>query len=113
METFDVDLHGQEELMGTDPGPEETVLEQMEREELLGKMNEWLSSLPTRKAQVIRYRFGLDGGQPHTLEETATEFGTTRERVHQLEESTIGTRIHNRVHAALDANWRLWDYMED
>lgn len=34
---------------------------------------------------IIKYRFGLEGGQGHNLDETAAEFGITRERVRQYE----------------------------
>lgn len=113
METCNADRHDHEEPMDSDLGPEETVLAQVEGEELRRKLDEWLGSLAPRKARIIRYRYGLDDGQPHTLEETAVKFGTTRERIRQIEESTIVTYIHNRAHAALNAHRRLSDYMEN
>ena len=34
---------------------------------------------------ILRYRFGLDGGKPKTLEEVGKKFGVTRERIRQLQ----------------------------
>jgi RNA polymerase primary sigma factor len=48
-----------------------------------------LSALPERERQVIELRFGLDGGQPRTLEEVGRAFGVTRERIRQIEDNTL------------------------
>jgi len=50
-----------------------------------------LSALPERERQVIELRFGLDGGQPQTLEEIGNALGVTRERVRQIENNTLKT----------------------
>jgi RNA polymerase primary sigma factor len=34
---------------------------------------------------IIAQRFGLDGGEPKTLENVAENFGITRERIRQLQ----------------------------
>jgi RNA polymerase primary sigma factor len=44
-----------------------------------------LSLLPERERRVIELRFGLDGGQPRTLDEVGRAFGVTRERIRQIE----------------------------
>ena len=44
-----------------------------------------LEELDDREKHVVRMRFGLDGGQPRTLEEVGRHFGVTRERVRQIE----------------------------
>jgi len=44
-----------------------------------------LEVLDDRERQIIFQRFGLDGGQPKTLEEVAKKFGVTRERIRQLQ----------------------------
>ena len=49
-----------------------------------------LSSLDPREARVIRLYFGLDGNQPLTLEEIASVFGLSRERVRQIKERALG-----------------------
>ncbi len=48
-----------------------------------------LSTLGEREAEILRYYFGLNGYQPHTLEEIGDEFGLTRERVRQIKEKAI------------------------
>jgi RNA polymerase primary sigma factor len=50
-----------------------------------------LSALPQRGRQVIELRFGLDGGQPQTLEEVGRAFGVTRERIRQIETTALKT----------------------
>ncbi len=50
-----------------------------------------LSALPERERRVIELRFGLHGGQPRTLDEVGRTFGVTRERIRQIEHSTLKT----------------------
>jgi RNA polymerase primary sigma factor len=48
-----------------------------------------LNTLPERERQVIELRYGLNGGQPKTLEEVGREFNVTRERIRQIENNTL------------------------
>jgi len=48
-----------------------------------------LKTLDWREARVIELRFGLDGGEPLTLDAIGAEFGVTRERIRQLEKRAI------------------------
>jgi RNA polymerase primary sigma factor len=48
-----------------------------------------LNSLPTREREVLVMRYGLGGMAPRTLEECGEAFGVTRERVRQIETSTL------------------------
>jgi RNA polymerase primary sigma factor len=48
-----------------------------------------LDSLPERERQVIELRYGLSGFEPLTLEEVGNTFGVTRERIRQIESSTL------------------------
>jgi RNA polymerase primary sigma factor len=48
-----------------------------------------LASLPPRERRVIELRYGLDGTPPCTLEEVGRAFGVTRERIRQIENSTL------------------------
>ena len=48
-----------------------------------------LDALPARERQVIELRYGLSSLEPLTLEEVGRTFGVTRERVRQIENSTL------------------------
>ncbi|MDQ2621764.1 MAG: sigma-70 family RNA polymerase sigma factor [Actinomycetota bacterium] len=48
-----------------------------------------LEGLPERERDVLVMRYGLGGLSPRTLEECGRAFGVTRERVRQIETSTL------------------------
>ncbi len=48
-------------------------------------LNALVSTLEPREAEIIKYRFGLEGRDELTLEEVGTKFKVTRERVRQLQ----------------------------
>jgi RNA polymerase primary sigma factor len=50
-----------------------------------------LAALPERERRVIELRFGLHGGQPRTLGEVGRTLGVTRERIRQIENTTLKT----------------------
>ena len=50
-----------------------------------------LAALPERERQMIELRFGLHDDQPRTLEDVGLTFGVTRERVRQIENTTLKT----------------------
>lgn len=52
---------------------------------LKGSVDKLLSSLSPREEFVIRERFGLNDGIPHTLEEVGAKLKVTRERIRQIE----------------------------
>jgi RNA polymerase primary sigma factor len=52
-------------------------------------LRQMISDLEEREAQIIKYRFGLDGEDERTLEEVGQIFGITRERVRQLQNIAI------------------------
>ena len=59
---------------------------------------ELLATLTTREAQVIRMRFGLDGGVERTLAEIGDSFALTRERIRQIETQALRKlRLPTRV----------------
>jgi RNA polymerase primary sigma factor len=49
-----------------------------------------VGELDERMATVLRLRFGLDDGEPRTLDEIGSNLGITRERVRQLESKALG-----------------------
>jgi RNA polymerase primary sigma factor len=48
-----------------------------------------LSELPEREAEIIRLRFGLNGGAQRTLEEIGVRLSLSRERARQLERDAL------------------------
>lgn len=52
---------------------------------LRSEIDRVLSELPERERNVIKMRYGLIDGCPHTLEETGYVFRVTRERIRQIE----------------------------
>jgi RNA polymerase primary sigma factor len=55
-----------------------------------------LRSLPSREAQIVRLRFGLQDGRTYTLEEIGQKFGLTRERIRQIERVALHRLRHPR-----------------
>jgi RNA polymerase primary sigma factor len=45
--------------------------------------------LDNREKKIIFQRFGLDGGEPKTLEDVGKDFGVTRERIRQLQNAAL------------------------
>ena len=58
------------------------------------QLEEVLSTLTSREEQVLRMRFGLVDGKPHTLEEVGKEFDVTRERIRQIESKALRKLRH-------------------
>lgn len=65
--------------------PEENLVDDDSKSQL----EEILQTLSTREENVLRLRFGLDGGKPRTLEDIGKIFGVTRERIRQIETKAI------------------------
>lgn len=55
----------------------------------LEKMLQEMDALDHRLPKIIRWRFGLYGGPPMTLEQISQRFGLTRERIRQLEQIAL------------------------
>ncbi len=53
------------------------------------KMREIIDELKPREQEIIRLRFGLDGGEEKTLQEVGDDFGLTRERIRQIEAKVL------------------------
>lgn len=59
------------------------------------KIDAILKTLSEREERVIRFRYGLDDGHPHTLEEVGREFSVTRERIRQIEMKALKKLKHH------------------
>jgi RNA polymerase primary sigma factor len=67
------------------PSPEDVALSQVMKEQV----EEALCTLTDRESRILRLRFGMEGGRPHTLDEVGREFGVTRERIRQIEAKAL------------------------
>ena len=65
----------------------ESHLAHQESENLVG---EWVGQLTVRQRLVIESRYGLNGREPATLEQLASDLGLTRERVRQVQMEALG-----------------------
>ncbi len=61
---------------------------------LPGHVTALLASLDDREREIIRLRFGLDQGDPRTLEEVGARFHLTRERIRQIEARAMSKLRH-------------------
>ena len=72
--------------------PEDSAANQMLKEQLA----DIISTLSDREQKIIKLRFGIGGGKPHTLEEVGAEFSVTRERIRQIEAKALSKLRKNK-----------------
>ena len=70
------------------------------------QLEEVLKTLTPREEEVLRMRFGLIDGKPHTLEEVGKKFDVTRERIRQIEAKALRKLRHP------SRSKRLKDYLD-
>ena len=75
------------------PSPVESATQNLLEETI----EEVLAELTPRQSHILRLRFGLGSGEPHTLEEIANKFGLSRERIRQLEKEALRRLRHPRL----------------
>ncbi|HKL87333.1 MAG TPA: RNA polymerase sigma factor RpoD/SigA [Treponemataceae bacterium] len=79
--------------------PEDLVIES----NLKSDIDDILATLTDKEAEVIRYRFGLNGYRPMSLKEIGDVFNLTKERIRQIEKKAIRRLQHptrmNRLEA--------------
>ena len=68
------------------PSPEEAMIAQEPYALALEAISKHLSP---KEGRILRLRFGIDGEEDHTLEETAMIFGVSRERIRGIEAQAI------------------------
>jgi len=94
-----------QELMDLIPD-EKAVMpsEQIEDERRVALIYNWLNELMENEKEIIILRFGLDDGEPKTLESIGQRYGVTRERIRQIEASALRKlrKITMRVEIGLD-----------
>ncbi|MGR0319443.1 sigma-70 family RNA polymerase sigma factor [Agromyces sp. ZXT2-3] len=73
----------------------------LDAEFLTSDVEEALAGLPDRQAMIMRLRFGLDSGEPMTLDQIGDAIGVTRERIRQLEKKSIEALRASRTVAPL------------
>jgi RNA polymerase primary sigma factor len=79
-------------------GPDELALEAVGREAL----DAALAVLSERERKVLTLRFGLDTGEPSTLEEVGAVMGFSRERARQVERSALAALRRPQIRASLE-----------
>ena len=81
--------------------PEDSAANQLLKEQLA----EIISTLSEREQKIIKLRFWIGGGRPHTLEEVGAEFAVTRERIRQIEAKALSKlrkhKVTKRLHEYL------------
>jgi RNA polymerase sigma factor (sigma-70 family) len=72
------------------PTPFEMVAQNM----LGGEIQRLLAPLEERERQILQLRYGLDRGEPRTLEEVGAALNLTRERIRQIERTALSKLRH-------------------
>jgi len=72
--------------------PEQPMLDESDRE----LIERCLNAISEREAEVLRLRYGLDTGEPLTLEKIGTRLKLTRERIRQIESEAL-----RKLHASI------------
>lgn len=75
--------------------PDDDPFAEVEAGLLQEQLHAVLDTLSEREATIIAMRFGLDDGEPKTLDQIGKYVGVTRERIRQLEGKTM-TKLRHR-----------------
>lgn len=79
-----------EHLIYTD----ETVINEIMREERKMAIKEVLNTLSPRESMVLKLRFGLEDGRARTLQEVGKQFDVTSDRIRQIEAKALRKLRH-------------------
>ncbi|MEO0482346.1 MAG: sigma-70 family RNA polymerase sigma factor [Planctomycetota bacterium] len=64
--------------------------------EELRTLRQLLEAIDDREAKILRLRFGMDGQEPMTLKEIASQVGISRERVRQIVDESL-TKLNGQL----------------
>ena len=70
--------------------PEEIVIHESLKEDI----NKILQTLTEKEAEIIQYRFGLNGRTPLSLKEIGEKYNLTKERIRQIEKKALKRMQH-------------------
>jgi RNA polymerase primary sigma factor len=70
--------------------PEEQVIEHSLKQDI----NAVLSTLSKKEAEIVQYRFGLNGRNPLSLKEIGDRYNLTKERIRQIEKKALKRLQH-------------------
>lgn len=79
--------------------PDEVIIDKSLKEEI----NQVLKSLTEKEAEILQYRFGLNGKIPLSLKEVGDKFRLTKERIRQIEKKAIRRLRHPNRSQYLEA----------
>src|SRR5262249_49817038 len=71
------------------PSDEQALEEEIQVSLAQETLRQTIEELPENEREVIRMRYGIDGGEPKPLRETGRELGLSAERVRQLESRAL------------------------
>ena len=82
---------GEDETLGSfvEDTTMETPLDSATKNNLEQQLRDTLDTLNDREKKIIEQRYGLQNGQPKTLEEIGRDFNLTRERIRQIENTAL------------------------
>ena len=83
----------------TSVSPEENAIQNDMKEQI----DNVLSTLTEKEAQILRYRFGLNGKKAMSLKEVGEVFNLTKERIRQIEKKAIKRLQHSTRRSKLEA----------
>lgn len=85
------------------PTPLRTALRALQRDEL----EKAFRTLTGRERRVLELRYGLNGQEPHTLEEAGRVFDLSRERIRQIQNEALEKLRHPQIRNRLEQFLRL------
>ena len=83
----------------TSVSPEERVIQN----DMKNQIDNVLSTLTAKEAEILRYRFGLNGKKAMSLKEVGEVFNLTKERIRQIEKKAIRRLQHPTRSVKLEA----------